>query len=197
MDYQKFKKAKAIESKNKFALLKVNKQLNDESGIYCLLRTDDKGIHYFYIGQSLHILTRLAQHMVGYQHIDVSIRKYGLYTEENPYGWKVAFINYPKERLDEMEQHWILEYTKRGYQCRYNKTSGSQGTGKEKINEFKPSKGYRDGLRQGKKALSRDLKAIIDKHLTIELKEAKKGNKTSQKALEKFMSLLDENTYKE
>ena len=186
-----------LERKNKAKFIKVNSDLNEESGIYFLTRQDSQGINYFYIGQAKHILTRLAQHMMGYQHIDMSLKKRGLYSKDNPQGWKVGFVNYPVERLDDMEQYWILTYTRAGYQCRYNKTAGGQGEGKIKINEFKPSKTYRDGLLQGKITLSRELKHIMDKHLSIELKPSKKGNKTSEKALEKFLQLLDENTYKE
>lgn len=64
MDYQKFKKAKAIEKKNKERLLKVNPKLNEDSGIYFLTRIDENGFKYAYIGQAVHILTRLAQHLV-------------------------------------------------------------------------------------------------------------------------------------
>ena len=196
-NYQNIAKAKAIEKKNRERLLKVNPKLDDESGIYFLTRTDEDNISYFYIGQAVHILTRLAQHLVGYQHIDLSIKKRGLYSTDNPYGWKVNFIHYPKSELDKWEQYWILEYTKRGYQCRYNKTAGGQGEGKEKINEFKPSKGYRDGIQQGKKVLARELSSIAEKHLKIEIREDKKNNKVSQKQFEKFKELMNEDSYKE
>lgn len=186
-----FRKAKAIEYKNKKRLLEVNPNLDDKSGIYFLTRTDEDGINYFYIGQAKHILTRLAQHLVGYQHIDLSLKKRGLYSNKNPYGWKIGFLHYPISELDKWEQHWILEYTKRGYQCRYNKTSGGQGDGKEKINEFKPAKGYYDGLAQGRKNLAKELKHIIDTHLIVSLKPEKANNKVSQKALEKFNGLLE------
>ena len=188
---QNLRKAMAIESKNKKLLLEINPKLDDKSGIYFLTRVDEEGINYFYIGQAKHILTRMAQHMVGYQHIDISIKKRGFYSEENPYGWRVNFLHYPVSRLDEMEQKWILEYTKKGYQCRYNKTAGGQGEGKEKINEFKPVKGYRDGLSQGRKNLARELSDIIGKHLIVTLKPEKQNNKISQRALEKFNELLE------
>lgn len=196
-NYKNIAKAKAIENQNKKRLLKVNSKLDDESGIYFLTRTDEDNISYFYIGQAVHILTRLAQHLVGYQHIDLSIKKRGLYSADNPYGWKVNFMYYPKGELDKWEQYWILEYTKRGYQCRYNKTGGGQGEGKEKINEFRPAKGYRDGLLQGKRVLARQLSSIAEKHLTIEIREDKKNNKVSQKQFEKFKELMNEETYKE
>lgn len=181
---------KAIEKKNRERLLKVNPNLNDRSGIYFLTRTDENDISYFYIGQAVNIIQRMCGHLTGYQHIDLSIKKRGFYSEENHYGWKLNFINYPKSDLDKMEQYWILEYTKRGYQCRYNKTAGGQGEGKEKINEFKPSRGYRDGLKQGEKNLARELSSIAEKHLKIEIRDDKKNNKISQRQYEKFMDLL-------
>lgn len=194
--YRNIAQAKAIEKSNKQRLLKVNPKLDDESGIYFLTRTDEDNISYFYIGQAVHILTRLAQHLVGYQHIDLSIKKRGLYSADNPYGWKVNFMHYPKSELDKWEQYWILEYTKRGYQCRYNKTGGGQGEGKEKINEFRPAKGYRDGIKQGKIILARELSSIAEKHLKIEIREDKKNNKVSQKQFEKFKELMNEDSYK-
>lgn len=193
MDY---KQIKAIEKKNKEKLKKHNRFLNEHSGIYFLTRTDEAGIRHAYVGQAKHILTRLAQHLSGYQYIDLSLRKRGLWSEENPYGWNTSFAEYPEDRLDDMEKRFIRLYADKGYQL-YNLTAGGQGKGKVQIGEYKPSRGYRDGLRQGKLALVRDLNNIIDKHLTIEIKEAKKGNKTSQKALEKFKSLLSEESYEQ
>lgn len=194
-NYKNFVKAKAIEAENKKRLLKINPRLDDKSGIYFLTRIDENGIQYFYIGQAVHIIQRMCSHLTGYQHIDLSIKKRGFFSIDNPYGWMINFIHYPVDKLDEMEQFWILEYTKRGYQCRYNKTSGSQGKGKEKINEFKPAKGYRDGIQQGKKTLARELSHIIDTHLQVSLKPEKQNNKVSIRAFEKFQNLIDEKTY--
>ena len=194
MDYKKLRQTKAIERKNKQLFLKLNKKLNDSSGIYILFRTDENDIKYFYCGQAKHILSRLAQHMSGYQHIDLSLKKRGLWSENNPYGGMVYFKNYQEKELDEKEQFWILEMTKRGYQCRYNKTAGGQGSGKEKINEFRPAKGYRDGIQQGRKAMARELASIAEKHLTITLRAEKQGNKISERQFEKFKELLTEGT---
>lgn len=192
--YDNYKKAKVIEKQNKKRLLEVNPLLTENSGIYFLLRTDKEGINYAYIGQAKHVLTRLAQHLVGYQHIDLSLKKYGFYSETNPYGYRVNFIETDKTRLDELEQHYIKVYANNGYQLR-NKTAGGQGKGKAQIDEYKPQKGYRDGILQGKKMLARELSHIIEKHLEIGLKEGKEHNKVSQKALDKFESLLDERNY--
>lgn len=195
MDYKKLRQAKAIETTNRKRLLKINPKLDDGSGIYFLTRTDENEISYFYIGQAVHIIQRMCSHLTGYQHIDLSIKKRGFYSEENPFGWKINFIHYPIDQLDKMEQYWILEYTKKGYQCRYNKTSGSQGEGKEKINEFRPAKGYRQGIQQGKITLARELKHIIDTHLKVSIRPEKANNKVSIKALEKFNDLLNEENY--
>ena len=185
-----YKQLYAIKSKNRKRILEVCPDMKNQSGIYFYTRKDSDGINYFYIGQSVDCLERNISHLSGYQHIDLSIKKRGYYSKNNPYGWKLNVMYYPKDKLDEMEQYWILEYTKRGYQCRYNKTAGGQGEGKEKINEFKPSKGYRDGIQQGKKVLARQLSSIAEKHLKIEIRDDKKHNKISQKQYEKFMDLL-------
>lgn len=196
MSYQNIRQAKAIESKNRKRLLEVNPSLTDESGIYFLTRTDENGFRYAYIGQAVHILQRLAGHLVGYQHIDLSLKKHGLYSIENPYGWKIGFMHFPVSQLDEKEQYYIKMYADNGYQLR-NKTSGSQGEGKAQIDEYRPQKGYRDGIRQGKINLARELSHIAEKHLEIRLKPEKQGNKVSEKQYEKFMTLISENTYEE
>lgn len=193
---QNIAKAKSIEQKNKKRLLAVNQKLDDKSGIYFLTRVDENDIKYAYIGQAKHILTRLAQHLTSYQHIDLSLKKHGLYSADNPYGWKIGFMHFPLSELDEKEQHYIKMYAQNGYQLR-NKTAGGQGEGKQQIDEYRPQKGYRDGILQGKKTLARELSAIISKHLTVRLKDEKQGNKVSQKQLEKFNRLIDENSYKE
>lgn len=192
-----YKQLYAIKKNNEKRILSVCPRMKNQSGIYFYTRTDENGISYFYIGQSVDCLERNVSHLSGYQHIDLSIKKRGFYSEENPYGWKLDFIHYPREKLDEMEQYWILEYTKKGYQCRYNKTAGGQGAGKEKINEFKPAKGYYGGIKQGKKSLAKELSHIAEKHLEIRLKPEKQGNKVSEKQYEKFMDLISENTYEE
>lgn len=190
MAYKNYAQVKAIQQKYREKFLELNPKLNDNSGIYFLTRTDENDITSFYIGQSVTILKRLCSHMTGYQHIDLSLKKYGLYSDDNPHGWKVEAIEYPTEKLDEMEQYWILEYTKRGYQCRYNKTSGSQGTEKEKINEYRPARGYRDGLEQGRKNASKEIAHLFEKHLIVSTKN-EKPTVNQQKALAKFQEFLD------
>lgn len=186
-----FRKLKAIERENKKRLLEINPDLDEDSGIYFLTRIDENGIKYAYIGQAKHILTRLAQHLVGFQHIDLSIKKHGFCANDNPYGYNIGFLKFPESDLDEMEQFFIKKYANAGYQLR-NKTAGGQCEGKTQIDEYRPQKGYRDGIRQGKKNLARELSHIIDKHLTVELRPEKANNKVSQRAFEKFKGLLEE-----
>lgn len=182
------RKAKMIEANNKHRFLKVNPTLDDKSGIYILTREED-GIKYAYIGQAKHILSRLAQHLVNYQHIDLSLKKHGLYSDDNPCGWKVNAIHFKESELDEKEQYYIKLYANKGYQLR-NKTSGSQGEGKRQIDGYRPQKGYRDGLSQGYRNAVKELRNIIEKHLTVSIRPDKLHNKVSIKAFEKFNQII-------
>ena len=186
---ENLRKAKAIEAKNKKRLLAIDPYLDEGSGIYFLVRKDENGIKYASIAQAKHLLTRPAQHLSGYQHIDLSLKKHGLYSSENIYGWKIGFLHFQISELDFMEKKFIQMYSNNGYQLR-NKTAGGQGEGKTQIDDYRPAKGYRDGIAQGRKNLAKELTNIIDKHLCISLKEEKKNNKVSIKAFEKFNDLL-------
>lgn len=188
-DWKNVAKAKAIEKKNRERILAINPYVDEKSGIYFLTRTDEDGFRYAYIGQAVNLLSRLAGHLKGYQHIDLSIKSHGLYSTDNIYGWKIGFMHYPDEELDKWEQYWIKKYADGGYQLR-NKTSGSQGEGKKQIADYKPPKGYRDGIKQGRINLARELANIADKHLVISLKPEKQNNSVSQKQFAKFMELL-------
>ena len=170
--------------KNKKRFLALNPQLNDKSGIYILYR-EDNGIKFAYVGQAKHILTRLAQHLDGWQHIDMSLKKRGLYNEVEG-GYMVSFKLYDIHELDEAERLWIKYIASKGYQL-YNHTSGGQNNGKSGFDNQRPTKGYHDGLAQGRKNLAKELSHIIDTHLEITLK---KDTKVSQKALQKFYNLL-------
>lgn len=191
MGYKNYKQVYAVQQKYRAEIKKICPLIDDGSGIYFLTRTDENGINYFYIGQAVKILTRMCSHMTGYQHIDLSIKRRGWYSEENPYGWRLNFKHYAPKDLDEMEQHWILEYIKNGYQARYNKTAGGQGKGKEKINEYRPTKGYRDGLKQGRINASREISHLFEKHLDYKPKNDP-PNRYQQQAMEKFEDFLNE-----
>lgn len=155
------------------------------SGIYFILREED-GFRYGYIGKARHLLDRLGQHLIGYQHIDLSIKKHGLWSEDNPAGYKIHFLQFPESELDEKERYFIQKYANAGWQLRNVESGGT--TGKTDIGERRPARGYWDGVEQGEKRLAKELKHIIDTHLVVSVK---KETKTAQKALEKFFTLLD------
>lgn len=182
-----FAKLRAIEEKNKKRFLALNPSLTEQSGIYILYR-EENGIKYAYVGQAKHLLTRLAQHLSGYQHIDLSLKKHGLATEKEN-GYRVTFELCSLSALDEAERHWIKYMADRGYQLR-NKTLGGQDEGKGGLDNQKASRGYHDGLAQGRKSLAKELRHIIETHgFTI---EPSKHNKVTEKALTKFWELLKE-----
>lgn len=184
---QNFKRAKAIEQKNKKKWLEVNPKLNDKSGIYVLLR-EENGFKFAYIGQAKQVLTRLSQHLVGYQHIDLSLKNHKLYSENNPTGWRVIFGNFPLSELDQKEQEYIKYYANNGYQLR-NKTAGGQGKGKVAIADTKPSKGYYDGIKQSYKTIQKEIIKLFEKNLTFAINGKATINK--QKAAKKFQDFLD------
>lgn len=181
-----YKQIYAIKKANEQRILKVCPKCPNRSGIYFLLR-EENGFKFAYIGKASNLIERLGSHLAGYtQHIDRSLKKHGLWSEENPTGWTVNFLEFPENQLNEKEQYYIQKYANAGYQLR-NVESGGQ-LGKTDIGERKPAKKYFDGVEQGKKTLAKELKHIIDLHLDISLK---KETKISQKALDKFNALLD------
>lgn len=183
-----FKQIKAIEQANKMRILSVNPEVPERSGIYFLLR-EENGFRYGYIGQAKHLLTRLAQHLKGYQHIDLSLKKHGLYSEENQTGYKVHFLEFPESELNEQEQKYIKMYADKGFQMR-NATSGSQGEGKKALDNQKATKGYLQGLANGYLNARKDIAHLFKLHLDYTTKR-QPPTVNQQKALQKFADFLD------
>ena len=183
-----YKQLYAIKKANKERILKVCPNCPETSGIYFLLREED-GFKYAYIGQSVNVLQRLADHLQGYQYIDLSIKKHGLWSEENQTGWVIHFLEFPKYQLDEKEQYYIKKYANAGYQLR-NVTSGSQGQGKKGLDNAKPPKNYYDGLSQGYRNAQKFVANLFDKHLDYKQK-SDKPNKNQEKAMQKFKDFLE------
>lgn len=183
-----YKQIWAIKKANKERILKVCPNCPETSGIYFLLREED-GFKFAYIGQSVNLLQRLADHLQGYQYIDLSIKKHGLWSEENPTGYKVRFLEFPKELLDEKEQKYIRQYANAGYQLR-NLTSGSQRQGKKGFENARQPKTYTEGVVQGEKNMAKQIKHLFDLHLDF----APKRNPPTvnqQKALQKLQDIFD------
>ena len=185
MDY---KKIYAIKKANEERILKVCPNCPNTSGIYFLLREED-GFKYAYIGQAVRLRERLGSHLSGYQHIDLSIKKHGLWSEENPTGYRVHFLEFAEYLLDEMEQKYIKQYANAGYQMR-NATSGSQGKGKKGLDNARPTRTYYDGLAQGFKNAQKEVSHLFDLHLDYTTKK-QPPTKLQEKALQKFKDFLE------
>ena len=162
----------------------------DMSGIYCFYRVGEDGLKYAYIGKSVTVLTRLASHLQGYkQHIDKSIRSYGLYGAENPHGYKIAVLVYCETSLlDEWERYYIKQWADEGYQLRNVESGGT--TGKTDINERKPSRGYRDGVKQGERNVIKKIAHLFDLYLDANIQVGKADHTRAQKALTDFYQLI-------
>ena len=174
------KEVREMIEENKQEILEVCPNAGNYSGIYVLTR------RVAYIGQAKNILNRLASHMSGYAIIDFSLRKRRLFSRENPAGWKIGIIPTPIEERDN-EERKIIELYRNAEFFLYNKTGGGQDKGKEKIADYKPPKGYRDGLKQGYLNARRDI-AKWAKWFNISYDETKKYPSA---AYEKFMDFID------
>ena len=153
-----------------------------------VLSNEENGIKYAYIGQAKRILTRLAQHLVGYQHIDVSLKKHGLYSNNNLTGWSVFVLYCDEDQLDKLEREYIAKYANMGYQMR-NKTIGGQDEGKSGMDNQKPVRGYMDGLAQGYANAQKEVQHLFKLYLDFKPKN-NKPNKNTEKAIKKFTEFL-------
>ena len=186
-----YRQIMAIKKANEDKIRKACPIVTEDSGIYLFWRIDEDGFKFAYVGQAKNLLKRLAEHLSGYQHIDLSIKKHKLYNEEtNPCGYHVEIICHcPENELDGREQYWIKHYADQGYQLR-NATTGSQSSGKRALGDGASPKGYRDGLAQGRKNTQKEIAALFDKYLTYGIKG--KPGKLKEKAYEKFTEFLNE-----
>ena len=166
--------------------LKVNPTIKNRSGIYVLTRHED-GFNYAYVGQAKWILTRLGTHLEGYeQHIDKSLRKHGLYSEDNPTGWRVSVLYCDESVLDEKERQYIKMYAN-GYQL-LNKTLGGQDGEKKGLDVDTQIKGYRKGVKHGRAKALKEVKEYFDKWLDFVIKG--KPTKVKERKYEDFEILI-------
>jgi hypothetical protein len=183
-----YKQIYAIKKANEERILKVCPNCPNTSGIYFLLR-EENGFKFGYIGKAKHLLDRLGSHLSGRtQHIDRSLLAHGLWNEENQAGYRVHFLEYPEEKLNEMERFYIKKYANAGYQLRNVESGGSEG--KTDIGERKPSRGYYDGLAQGYKNVQKEVAHLFNLHLDYTTKK-QPPTKLQEKALQKFKDFLE------
>lgn len=185
IDYKKiYAKKKDYEKQIK----EICPTMDNSSGIYFYIREDEDSKKYAYIGQAQRLLSRCASHSQGWnQRIDVSIKKRGFHSVDNPYGWKLNFLHFPEQLLNEKEKYYIKLYMDAGYEL-YNVESGSK-VSKTDINERKLGKGYYDGLKMGYLRGKREVAHWFDKSLTYDIKG--KPNKNKEKAMAKFKEFIN------
>lgn len=197
MAFNNYARIRARQEKEKMRILKCNPTIDNGTGIYIFYRYDptvSKGVCY--IGQAKHLLDRLASHLMGYQAIDLSIKKHGLYDcVKNPEGYRVAVVCHCDiYSLDKCERQAIESYQKDGWMLK-NITAGGQIDKGGDINQRKASKGYLDGLKQGYSNCLKDIKEFFDKYLDFVIKEprlTKKGTPVAikQTKFKEFEKLL-------
>lgn len=179
----------AKKRKNEDKIREFCPDIKSTSGIYWFGRQDENGIKYGYIGKaSKNILSRMSDHFSGFQHIDLSIKKWGMYDEhKNPYGYKCGVVCYCKpEECDGKEQYYIKEWANKGIQLRNIQSGGSLG--RTNIAENKPAKGYYDGVAYGEVKTKRKVKEFFDKYLDYNIKEP--PNKIKERKLQEFADFL-------
>jgi hypothetical protein len=181
---QLFAKQKSLEKVIKQACPSID----DKSGIYFYIRKDEeKGEKYAYIGLAKNLMRRSVSHLQGYQRIDISLRKRGFYSKDNPSGWELNCLHFPENMIEEKERYYIEQYQKAGY-ILYNIESGGR-EGKEIIGERKPTKTYMDGLKQGRKNAVREVKVFFDRYLDFNIKSP--SNKIKERKYNEFKEWLE------
>ena len=185
-----YKKIYAIRKRNEKVIRANCPAAAETSGIYCFWRVDENGIKHAYVGQATKtLLGRMAEHLSGYQYIDLSLKKHGFWdAQENPFGYHAVILRLcPSWDCDKWEQHYIKEWSDKGYQLK-NRTAGSQGVGKNGIAEQKPAKGYYDGKKQGYLDARKFIAKLFEKNLTVQINGKETVNK--RKALDKFNDFI-------
>lgn len=189
-----FAQLKAIEQKNKNRVLQLCPYMQDRSGIYMFYRSDENGnVFARYIGKSeTSVLERCASHLRPFAstptHIDASLKKHGLYSESNSTGWQVSVLEYClPQQCDERERYYIGFATKLGINLHNIESGGT--TGKTDINERKPARSYRDGVKQGERNVIKKIAHLFDLHLQAVYK-ANNPSKNAKKAMEKFIDMI-------
>ena len=186
MNYQAFKKIKAIENGYKKQLKETYPNLTEDSGIYCFTRVDnDTGIKYAYVGQAKHLLSRLAQHLAGRQsHIDRSLLKRG-WGESGE--WQLGWRYVPEPDVDDAERENIKAAANKSYQL-LNRQSGGKNSGRTNLGESEGIGGYRKGKAAGEEKLRLKVKEYFDKYLDPVMKG--KPNKLKERKLEEFKTFI-------
>ena len=102
-----FKQLYAKKNEARKKLMAVCPKIDTQSGIYFYIRKDIDS-KCAYIGKAVNLLDRNISHLIGYaQRIDISLKKRGFYSPDNPTGWELNILHFPKNELDKWERHFI------------------------------------------------------------------------------------------
>ena len=176
-------------------ILKDQFKLKDVPGIYLFYRTNEDNEKCVYVGQSVKILTRCAEHLATKKkqsHIDKSLEKHKLYSNDNQNGWCVACLKECSiNELDYHEKRFIDYYLANGYSC-YNVSGGGQSERKTDINERQKIKlkTYANGKAYGYEKAREEVRVFFEKYLDFTIKG--KETKTKLKKLEEFKKFIGE-----
>lgn len=154
------------------------------SGIYIFARNEQ----FAYIGQAKDLQRRIIDHIISYnQHIDISLKKRGLFNQDNAKGWLLTWEECSSDELDSKEREYIAEWLDKGATL-YNITSGGQDAGKTDINQRKPSKTYKQGVEYGREQERAKMRQFFEKYLDVTIKGT--PNKIKEKKLQEFLEMM-------
>lgn len=189
-----------MDNKQRFAMLNKYKELvkkicpniSNKSGIYLFYRKNESNEFCVYVGQAKNLLERTASHFISRKtHIDKSLYVHKIYSEENPFGWKLKVLKEcPFNELDRLEQSYIEYYVK--WFCRvYNVTGGGQKNKKQDINKRQQTKlkSYKNGKNIADKKTKSYIREIFNKYLYFDIKPP--ANKIKQRKFEEFKKYLE------
>lgn len=172
-------------------LKKIAPDLEDKPAIYTWYRYPEIKA---YIGQakSKRLKERSIEHIIAFDHLGNSIRTHGLYSKNNPFGWRLKVEYCNEEDLNRLEREKIAKAQELGLSL-YNITSGGQDKGKEDINQRASGKGYRDGLQQGYSNCLKEIKELYDNYLDFVIKPTcvKKNGEFTEVAKRKLNELAE------
>lgn len=193
--YIKNKQRWAILREYEKQILNINNTIPHKSGIYLFYRYNENDEPCVYIGQSIDILRRCAEHCcvkAKDTHIDKSLYKHGLYSKENTNGWKVKIlIICSKENLDYYEKQYIDFYNNDKNFIVYNVTGGGQIDKETDINkrQEKKLKSYKNGKNLGAEKVKEQIRIYFEKYLDVVIKG--KSNKIKERKLEEFIKFIE------
>jgi len=135
-------------------------------GIYIFNRyDDDKGKQCYYVGQAKNLRRRMAQHLLEFDHIGLSLKKHGLWHRtKNPNGWYCEYFRRPESLLDKFEKEVIASIQSSKEYELYNITSGGQGKGKCDIRKRAERGGWRKGKDAGYEKAYAEIAEVVEKY---------------------------------